>query len=131
MRSASIRNITLVTFLFLLLPVLTTAQQESKIIRVKFAKGATSRTYKDSVSHSVNTYLVRARKGQTMSIIVSSPDNRAVFSISQQLETDTDPIEIVSDRKRWTSRLDTTGDYDISVGAERSVSTYTLTIKVK
>lgn len=131
MRYASTRKLSLVTFMFLLLPVLTTAQQEGKVIRVKFAPGATSRTYKGSVSHSVNTYLVRARKGQLMSVTITSPDKRAVFSISQQLEPDTDPIELVSDRKRWTSRLDTTGDYDISVGAERSVSTYTLTIKVK
>jgi hypothetical protein len=131
MRSASIRNITLTIFILLLLPVLATAQQESKVIRVRFAKGATSRTYEGSVSHSTNTYLVKARKGQTMSIIVSSPDNHAVFSISQQLEPDTDPIEIISDRKKWTSRLSTTGDYDISVGAERSVATYTITITVK
>lgn len=131
MHYASIRNITLTTFILLLMPVLATAQQESKVIRVKFATGATSRTYKGSVSHSVNIYLVRARKGQTMSITITSPNNRAVFSISQQLEPDTDPIEIVSERKRWTSRLDITGDYDISVGAERSVATYTLTITVK
>ena len=131
MRFASIRNITLTTFILLLMPVLATAQQESKVIRVKFATGATSRTYKGSVSHSVNTYLVRARKGQTMSITITSPNNRAVFSISQQLEPDTDPIEIAADQKRWTSRLDTTGDYDISVGAERDVATYSITITVK
>ncbi len=131
MRYASIRKLSLVTFILLLLPVLTTAQQESKVIRVKFATGATSRTYKGSVSHSVNTYLVSARKGQRMSIMITSPNNRAVFSISQQLEPDTDPIEIATERKRWTSKLDTTGDYDISVGAERSVATYTLTITVK
>jgi hypothetical protein len=111
--------------------MMATAQQESKVIRVRFAKGATSRTYKGSVSHSVNTYLVRARKGQTMSVTITSPNNRAVFSISRQLEPDTDPIEIVTDQKMWTSRLDITGDYDISVGAERSVATYTLTITVK
>lgn len=131
MRYASIRNITLTTFILLLMPMLATAQQESKVIRVKFATRATSRTYKSSVSHSVNTYLVRARKGQTMSVTITSPNNRAVFSISRQLEPDTDPIEIVTDQKMWTSRLDITGDYDISVGAERSVATYTLTITVK
>lgn len=131
MRYASTRKLSLVTFMFLLLPALTPAQQESKVIRVKFATGATSRTYKSSVSHSTNTYLVRARKGQTMSVIIKSPNNRAVFSISQQLEPDTDPIEIVSDQKRWMSRLDTTGDYDISVGAEHDVATYIITITVK
>ncbi len=131
MRYTFARRIRLVTFIVLLLPMMATAQQESKVIRVRFAKGATSRTYKGSVSHSVNTYLVRARKGQTMSVTITSPNNRAVFSISRQLEPDTDPIEIVTDQKMWTSRLDITGDYDISVGAERSVATYTLTITVK
>lgn len=131
MQYALTRRISIVAFMLLLLSALAIAQQDSKVIRVKFATGATSRTYKGSVSHSTNTYLVRARKGQTMSITITSPDNRAVFSISQQLEPDTDPIEIATDRKRWTSKLDITGDYDISVGAERDVATYTITITVK
>jgi len=101
------------------------------MIRVRFAKGATSRTYKDSVSHSTNDYVVRARKGQTMSVVITSPGNQAVFSISQQLKPNTDPIEIATDSKRWSGRLFTTGDYDINVGAERSVSGYTITITVK
>jgi hypothetical protein len=131
MQYALTRRISIVAFMLLLLSALAIAQQDSKVIRVKFAKGATSRTYKGSVSHSTNTYLVRARKGQVMSIMITSPNNRAVFSISQQLEPDTDPIEIATDLKRWTSKLDITGDYDITVGAERSVATYTITITVK
>ena len=66
-----------------------------------------------------------------MSVVITSPGNQAVFSISQQLKPNTDPIEIATDSKRWSGRLFTTGDYDINVGAERSVSGYTITITVK
>lgn len=132
MRYASTRRISLAAFM-LLLPffVTATAQQESKTIRVRFVKGATSRIYKGSVSHSINTYVVKARKGQVMTVAVSSSDGEALFSIIQQLEPDTDPIEIATDQKRWTGKLFTTGDYYINIGAARSVATYNLTITVK
>jgi hypothetical protein len=132
MKRASVYKVSLVTFVLLLSSVVpAAAQQESKVIRVRFAKGATSRTYKGSVSHSTNTYVVKARKGQVMTVAVSSSDGEALFSISQQPAPDTDPVEIAADRKQWTSRLTNSGDYDISVGASRSVATYTLTITVK
>jgi hypothetical protein len=125
-------RITFAAFLLLLfLSAPAMAQQESKITRVKFAKGTTSKTYRGSVSHSINTYIVKARKGQVLTVTVSSSDGEALFSISQQPAPDTDPVELAHDRKRWSDRLDTSGDYYISVGAARSVASYTLIITVK
>lgn len=76
-------------------------------------------------------YVVKARKGQVMTVSVSSSDGEALFSISQQPAPDTDPVDLAHDRKRWSGTLANSDDYYINVGAARSVATYTLTIKVK
>jgi hypothetical protein len=132
MKRASIYKVSLATFVLLLSSfVPAAAQQESKITRVRFAKGTTSKTYRGSVSHSINTYVVKARKGQTMSVTVSSSDGEALFSITQQPAPDTDPVELTHDRKRWSGTLANSDDYYISVGAARSVAAYTVTITVK
>lgn len=124
-------KVTSAAFLILLLAAPMMSQQESKITRVKFAKGTTSKTYRGSVSHSINTYIVKARKRQVLTVTVASSDGEALFSISQQPAPDADPVELTHDRKRWSGTLANSGDYDISVGASRSVATYTLTITVK
>lgn len=107
------------------------AQQEDKTVRVRFKKGANSATYKDSVSHSVNTYIVHARKGQTIIVSISAPSNNATFNVGTRYENAGDVVEIVNEQRKWTGKADETGDYQISVLAARGSSSYAISISVR
>ncbi|MDT7688040.1 MAG: hypothetical protein QOE46_799 [Acidobacteriota bacterium] len=123
---------TLILCLFLSAVSPATAQQQDKNVRVRFARGTTTRTYRGSISHSSDTYIVRARRGQTMSIAVTSPQNRARFNIITRESSGEsgDAVEVATEQRQWSQKLSAGGDYYLTVVAERSVSDYTLTISV-
>lgn len=111
-----------------------TAQQPDQNTRVRFARGTTARTYRGSISHSTNTYVVRARRGQTMTVSITSPQKLALFHVTTQEFIDGeygDAINLATEARRWSLKLPTTADYYVAVVAERSVSDYTITIAVK
>ena len=124
-------TLTLCLFLSAFSPA--TAQQQDKQVRVRFARGTTTRTYRGSVSHSSNTYIVRARRGQTMTITITSSQNHALFNITTQEAVGEagDAVEVATEQRRWSQKLSAGGDYYVTVVAEHDVSDYALTITVK
>ena len=131
MQKRPLLKLTVVVCALLAMSILAKAQQEDKTVRVRFKRGVFSATYKDSVSHSVNTYLVRARKGQTMTISISAPANNASFNVGIKYENAGDVVELANERKRWTAKLDETGEYQISVLAVRGSASYSITFSVR
>lgn len=108
--------------------------QQSKNIEVQFGKGKTSRTYEDAVTRTVNTYYLRARRGQTLTVRISSPGNVARFHLGAIDRGNRNPDEVRfikdGDLSSITWKVDTDDDIAIPVGAMRGGTGYTLTISI-
>jgi hypothetical protein len=107
-------------------------------IRVKFPPGRTTvvlngrTTGGPSESGGMDpiTYLLRAKKGQTMTLHLTSAKKNAVLGV---WAPGMDPMDIGQDVKDWSGPLPKTGDYEISVWPkdERTDTTFTLEITVR
>lgn len=72
------------------------------------------------------TYLLGAKKGQTMTLSISSLEKNAAFDVigpGGKL--------IRSDAAAWAGALPADGDYEIVVGGTRGNASYELTTQVK
>lgn len=100
--------------------------------RVRFPRGSTSTVLKNSVIRGdIDTYLLGARKGQTMTVRITSLEDNAVFLIykpggKEALEGAGEG----EDAMEWSGELPATGDYVIEVGGTRGNATYKLEVKI-
>jgi hypothetical protein len=95
--------------------------------RIQFKKGTHSAEIKGGVARgTVNTYLIKAKKGQRMKIQIQSLEKNAVFNI-----IDPNTKTIVKESKSWSGELSQTGDYEIAVGTERGGASYTMSISIE
>src|SRR5205085_2408958 len=101
----------------------------------RLRSGATVSGFIGGESH--DSYVVRARKGQVLSVRLSwrlEGDNRASLSVSESPDFDTaEPLKFGSeshDGKRWAGRVPRSGDYYIDVVAHPSAH-YTLKVSVR
>jgi hypothetical protein len=86
---------------------------------------------------SQDHYVIRARKGQTMTVRISwrrEDDNQASFDVSPASDSG-EAGQVISgiesdNGKRWTGKIPKTGDYVISVVAHPSAQ-YTLRVRVR
>lgn len=116
------------------LAVPTVAQAPaSSTITVRFAKGASSKTFTGSVKgYATIDYVVGARAGQTMTVKLTSPRS-AVFSV---LSPSGDALEESIEANDFTGTLPASGNYRVRVGLMRNdarrpvTDNYTLTIKI-
>ena len=116
-----------------LLLLATTAS--AKIIRVKFPKGRTTVVLKGKTSGGPSesggmdpiAYHVRARKGQTMILHLTSAKGNAVFGI---YAPGMDLIEGAQNMKDWEGRLPKTGEYEIIVFPEDETTNTTFTLEL-
>ena len=103
---------------FVALLLVTTAS--ARIIRVKFPKGRTTVILKNKTTGGPSesggmdpiAYHVRARKGQQMTLHLTSTKHNAVFGV---YAPGMDLIEGAQSVKDWTGPLPKTGDYEIIV----------------
>jgi hypothetical protein len=110
----------------------------AKNIRVKFPPGRTTvvlngrTTGGPSESGGMDpiTYLVRAKKGQTMTLHLTSAKKNAVFGV---WSPGMNPMDVGENAKDWSGVLPKTGDYEISVWPddEHSNTTFTLELTVR
>src|SRR5439155_24977364 len=110
----------------------------AKSRRVKFPPGRTTvvlngrTTGGPSESGGMDpiTYLLRAKKGQTMTLHLTSAKKNAVFGV---WAPGMDPIDVGENAKDWSGVLRKTGDYQISVWPEdeKTNTTFTLEITVR
>jgi hypothetical protein len=95
--------------------------------RIQFKKGTHSAEIKGGVARgTVNTYLIKAKKGQKMKVEIQSLEKNAVFNI-----IDPNTKTIVKESKSWSGKLSQTGDYEIVVGTERGGASYTMSISIE
>ncbi len=95
--------------------------------RLRFARGSSTARVEDAVVRGTrNRYVLAARKGQTMTVRITSLEDNAVFDITaprgKQLATET---------TEWTGELPAAGNYVISVGGTRGNASYRLEVMIR
>jgi hypothetical protein len=114
--------------------VLVTAAS-AKIIRVKFPKGRTTVILKGKTTGGPSesggmdpiAYHVRARKGQQMTLHLTSAKGNAVFGV---YAPGMDLIEGAQSVKDWTGTRPKTGDYEIIVFPEDEATDTNFTLEL-
>ncbi len=115
----------------------TTAKADQKFERIKFERGRTSAVIKSTVTNSeqenVHEYKLRAKKGQTIIVHLSSPVKAACFQLAfpdGSMASEEKPSDPIRD---WDGPIPTTGDVVITIyhqGKARSMP-YTLEVTVR
>jgi hypothetical protein len=127
------KSINAILVIVALMTVASAAMAEGIRKRVRFPRGSTSTVLKNSVIRGdIDTYLLGARKGQTMTVRITSLEDNAVFLIykpggKEALEGAGEG----EDATEWSGELPATGDYVIEVGGTRGNATYKLEVKIK
>ncbi len=125
-------RLTAAFFGMLLLATCVLAVQTGLSKRVRFPRGGTTATLKNSVVRgTVDRYTIGARSGQKMTVRITSLEDNAIFVIYQPdgeiLEgTGEGPNEM-----NWNGALPRSGDYVIEVGGTRGNATYKLKVTVR
>lgn len=107
----------------------------AKTIRVKFPSGRTTVTLKGKTTGGPSesggmdpiSYVLRARKGQQMTLRLTSLKKNAVFTIYQP---GMDLIEDATNARQWSGTLPKAGDYEIIVFPQDEVTNTTFTLEV-
>jgi len=101
--------------------------------KVRFARGTSSTTITGAVIRGDrDRYYVGAKKGQTMSVKITSLEKNAVFQIYLAGEQESLPgAGDGDDAMKWSGKLPADSEYVIVVGGTRGNASYTLTITIK
>ena len=100
--------------------------------RLKFAKGRSAATVSGAVIRGdQDTYIIGARKGQTMRVKITSLEKNAVFDVKDADGNYLQDAGESDDATNWTGDLPSTGDYEITVSGTRGNATYKLTVSIK
>ncbi len=95
---------------------------------VKFDKGKTSATFEYGlVRGERRTYIVEAKKGQTMSVRIEAEEKNAVFSITKSGKT----VDTATETEKWSGTLPSDGKYEIEVSGTRGNASYIIEISVE
>jgi hypothetical protein len=116
----------------LLLATCALAAQQGLTKRVRFARGRTTATLKNSVVRGTqDRYTLGARAGQKMSVQLTSVERNAVFNIYTPDGGTLEGAGEGQDATDWSGELPSSGDYVIEVGGTRGNATYTLKVTVR
>ncbi len=123
----------LVGAVFILALLLSSAFADGVKKKVRFAPGTSSATIRGAVVRGDrDRYYVSAKKGQTMSVKITSREKNAVFQIYSSGEQESLPgAGETDDATNWSRRLTDDNEYVIVVGGTRGNASYTLTISIK
>lgn len=107
-----------------------TPQPTAKPQRITFARGAISGSVEGTVTFpDRKQYVLRALKGQQMTVEIISKDKKANFSV--QGLTDGQPLKrLENEDRKWTGTLPATQDYLITVASPGGSSAYTVVVTV-
>jgi len=119
-------------FGMLLVATCVLAVQTGLSKRVRFPRGGTTATLKNSVVRgTVDRYTIGARSGQKMTVSISSVERNAVFTIYTLEGGTLDGASEGQGATQWNDELPQSGDYVIEVGGTRGNASYTLKITVR
>jgi hypothetical protein len=100
--------------------------------RIRFARGKSSATVSGAVVRGDrDTYNVRAKAEQLMTVSISSRENNAVFQVKGPDGEYLQDAGEEDDARGVTNILPYDGDYKIVVGGTRGNATYRLTVSIK
>lgn len=106
--------------------------QSGKTQRVRFAKGRTTAVLHGAVVRATqDRYILGARRGQTMTVHITSREKNAVFTILGPDATALEGTEEGADAMDWSGTLPLSGDYSIWVSPTRGNATYTLEVTIR
>jgi hypothetical protein len=101
--------------------------------KVRFARGTSATTIRGAVVRGDrDRYYIGARRGQTMTVSITSIEKNAVFQIYFAGEQEAlDGAGDGDDAKEWSGELPADNEYVIVVGGTRGNATYRLNISIK
>jgi hypothetical protein len=100
--------------------------------RISFAKGETSAAVSDAVVRGEREiYKLGARRGQTMTVRITSLEDNAVFQIQAPNGKFLPDADEGDDATDWSGTLPADGDYKIIVGGTRGNATFRLTVSIE
>ena len=101
--------------------------------KIQFARGASSATVEGAVIRGDrDRYYLGAKKGQTMSVKITSEEDNAVFQLYLPGEEEALPGAGDSDdAKNWSGELPRDAEYVIVVGGTRGNASYKLTVSIE
>lgn len=95
---------------------------------IRFARGKSSAVIKNRIPlGTTHLYTLRAREGQTMTVILTVAGNRTSFTIYSPSDG---IIEGADGETLWRGMLNETGTYLISIGTDKTAN-YTLEVYIK
>src|SRR5215213_2677789 len=105
-----------------------TGETKPAFRRLQFKRGTSETTVQGKVSIALpDTYLVRARAGQVMTVKLTAPRKAVRFLVMSPSTR-----SLVADNARdWAGMLGETGDYTILIDADARGSAYSMTIRIK
>lgn len=105
-----------------------TGESKPAFRRLQFKRGTSETTVQSKVSIALpDTYLVRARAGQVMTVKLVAPRKAVRFLVMSPSTR-----SLVADNAReWTGVLDESGDFTIIVDADARSSAYSMTVSIK
>lgn len=97
--------------------------------RITFARGAISGTANGTVTAPTRQeFVLRALKGQSMTVEIISKDNKANFAV---IGPDGQPLKrLENEDRKWTGALNADGDYRISVAVANGSISYSLVVTI-
>lgn len=101
--------------------------------KVRFARGTSSATIRGAVIRGdLDRYYLSAKKGQTMTVKITSMEKNAAFGIYFAGEQESLPgAGEEDDVTSWSGDLPADSEYVIVVGGTRGNASYTLKISIK
>ena len=131
MAKFSLRNVRVLLVAALLLGTAVAAPARiDRTRRIRFDRGRTTKVIRDSVVRGTrDRYLLRASRGQTMIVHITSLEENAVFDV-YPLGTN-QPLAGAQETTDWTGELPRSGDYVIEVGGTRGNASYTLEVTIR
>jgi hypothetical protein len=91
---------------------------------IRFAKGTSAGTV-TGTTNGIDTYVLQAREGQTMTVRLSSRQKNAAFEIVL------DDYTVTCRTTEWTGELPASGIYRLSVLATRGSASYEMTVGIQ
>ena len=100
--------------------------------RIRFAKGKHSATTAGSIVRGdSDTYTVAAKKGQKITVKITSPEDNAVFQVKDAGGKFLQGAGEGDDATDWTGNVARAGNYKIIVGGTRGNASYKLSVSIK
>ena len=104
--------------------------QNDRTRRIRFERGRTTKVIKDAVVRGTrDRYILGARRGQTMTVHITSLEDNAVFDVYRT--GNSQPLAGAQETTDWSGELPRSGDYVIEVSGTRGNASYTLEVTIR